>query len=236
MSNDESNSRIVSALITALAMIVVSIIGFYGIKLQTETPIHATLTAQPQIVVTEVVAVTVSVPKFTMNNYLILPISVYIDGNYVGNIENSSSKVFVLDSYPVRISWKIVKKTTSTGQLLGDDMENSFIVTNNQTINVTNIIGSQQYFYPIINNKTNKNCSVIINDTWINRYDTNSSALANTDNVGFGYYKFFINSNVSMNCEGILSWWGLRADYTNGTSFSTMVNKDTGITYLTINP
>jgi hypothetical protein len=80
MSNDESNSRIAASLITALAMVIVAIIGFYGIKIQTETPIYATLTAQPpkvvitQVIVTKVVVtkvvVTMNSPRFTIGVFL----------------------------------------------------------------------------------------------------------------------------------------------------------------------
>ena len=232
MSQDKSGSSITAALITAIAMIVVAIIGYLGTKLQVETPIRATQTAQPPTVV-----VTVNSPKFTVNNRLLLPISISIDEGYVGDVQEQSTKVFVLESYPVKVSWSIVKVSLSNGVVLSDDMGGHFNgVSDNEIISIDNIVGEQPYFYLIVSNKTDKNCSVIINYSWASEFVTHAQVAANKSNVGFGYYKLYSNSNVTLNCEGKVYWWGKRSGEEKGAPFYEKVENDTGRIYFTLNP
>jgi len=231
-NNGESGSRILAALITSAAMVIVAIIGYSGIKLQTLTPIYATLTAQPPTVV-----VTMNSPKFKINNKLHLPIKISIDGKYAGEVEGKSSKVFLLKSYPAKVSWAIIKMSLPDGLTIGHDMGASFYnVTDNQEITIDNVVGDQQYFYPIITNNTDKNCLITINYSWGSSYTTHASLNAHKKNVAFGYYKLFSTSNVLLNCDGKISWWGLRSDNQGGESFYEKVEKETGSIYFTLNP
>jgi len=237
MSNTEANSRITASLITALAMIIVAIVGFFGIKVQTETPIFATLTAQPPIIAVTNVAITVDAPKFTVYNRLYLPISIYIDKKYIGEVTGQSSKIFILNSYPVKVDWSIVKVTLSNGAQLGNEMGESFEnITNGSYIVVDNVVGNQLYFFPIISNNTQKNCFVTINESWEDSFVTNATVTAYASNVSIGYFRLYSNSNVFLNCDGQSYWWGLRSGINQGVSFSQNVEVETGVIRFTLNP
>jgi hypothetical protein len=51
-----------------------------------------------------------------------LDVEILVDGTSRGIVEKYSSKTFVLDTYPVKVNWIIVKQHTGEGNSIGDDM------------------------------------------------------------------------------------------------------------------
>jgi hypothetical protein len=216
---------------------------------KTETPTNtslptatATKTPRPTATATKTLRPTATptpVPlSFTVENDLVLPISISIDNVYQSDVNPSSTKTFLLNSAPVKVDWVLVKKTTSTGRALGDDMKGIWSsVSAGDELVVDNIIDPQHYFYPLITNTTNIDCYVTINKSWENEVVTNAFVPANTNSVGMGYYKLFTNSNVFLTCGSNTYYWGILPNSpATDTSFYGIVTQDSGLIEFTLKP
>ncbi len=176
-------------------------------------------------------------PTISITNKLLLPVKIFIDDVYQSDLGNGDSSTFTLVSYPAVVKWSVVKQTTSKGMPLGHEMGGSFAdVTVGDQITIDNMVEDQPYFYPLISNTTGRDCDVTINKGWKSEYITGAIAPANEDNVGFGYYELYTNSNVTLDCGGKVYWWGLLPDEKKGTSFYDEVEKDTGAIHFTLHP
>lgn len=176
-------------------------------------------------------------PTISITNKLLLPVKIFIDDVYQSDLGNGDSSTFTLASYPVVVKWSVIKQTTSKGMPLGHDMSGSFDdIKVGDEITIDNVVENQPYFYPLISNTSGVDCTVTINKGWKSEYDTGAIASAFQNNVGFGYYELYNNSNVTLDCAGQIYWWGLLPDETKGTSFYDQVEKDTGAIYFTLQP
>jgi len=197
----------------------------------TSTPARSqpTSTQAPSVTASE------ASPSFNIDNKLYLPVKIFIDNVYQNDLDSGGYRTYTLNRTPASVTWSVVKQTTVKGSPLGHDMSGTFDnVTGGDELTIDNLIDNQPYFYPIINNTTKKDCDVTINKGWNSEYVTGAVASASSDNVGFGYYKLFTNSNVTLNCAGKSYWWGIQPDDTSGTSFFDEVEKDTGVIYFTL--
>lgn len=174
-------------------------------------------------------------PAIVIENNLIQPVRIDIDGDDRGVIAEYSSKTYLLDRYPVRVRWETVKQTTTEGTPIGDDMSASWSSVNpGAKLTIDNMIGDDRYFfYVVLANETDRDCKVSINDGW--EYENRPYAIiaSNEEDVGFGYYRLFTNSNVTLYCDandpGEYWFWGLRPDSEKGTSFFRTVRKGDGV-------
>jgi hypothetical protein len=174
---------------------------------------------------------------FLVKNKLILPIRIFINDRYSGEVEAQAEQVFHLDRDPVQVRWEIVKETTAEGKPLGHDMGATFSsIARGAVVTVNNIVGDQAYFYPFISNHTDKDCEVTINLGWQSENVTKAVVPAGKDDVGLGYFRLYTNSNVTLNCDGSIRWWGLRPGEQSDTSFFDKVDPETGTIYFTLEP
>lgn len=168
-----------------------------------------------------------------VRNELVRPIRIEIEGQYRGNVNPGIVKTFFLDSYPVHVRWEAVKKTTSSGTEIGVTMAGTWDnVQAGRTVTVNHIVGENKYFYPSVTNKTNYRCSVIINQGLRSEVNPKASVDAGKT-AGFGYYRYYSNSNIVLNCaNGKAYWWGIRNR--KGSTFT--VDGKSGYVRFTLNP
>lgn len=176
-------------------------------------------------------------PSISISNKLYLSVKITIDGIDKGTVNADGAKTFLLDSYPVSVTWSVVKETTTEGAPLGHDMGRTINAVNpGDQIIIDNVVDNQPYFAPFITNPTDTGCEVTINKGWKSEYVTNAVVSAKTDNVSLGYYQLYPNSNVTLDCGGQIYWWGQQPNDTTGPSFFGDVEKETGIIDFTLKP
>jgi|SRR5665213_2289055 len=170
----------------------------------------------------------------TIKNDLINPVEVSINSVDVGQVAASSSQTFPLSSsQTATISFTVIKITTNQGAPVGDDMAGYWTWQNpsgNQTFQVTNIIGGQWYFCPILSNETSFGMLMAVNYGLQAQNLTNAVVPANSSNVRLGYFHYYTNSNVQ--------YWYDGSNYTGNSrvwnSLPTPVAQ-TGVVSLDIN-
>jgi len=169
-------------------------------------------------------------PYVIINNPLILPVKIYADNIYKGQVDSSSTKTLMVDGFPIEIKWEVVKM--SNGQdFIGDDMQGIVKATNGETVAVQSTIGEIHYFCPIMSNYTNQDCRVVINEGLESIQQEPGTIKAYTQNVVLGYYFLASNSNVTIYCGDQKSYWGSLPNG-QGDSILKIVNPDTGVTNL----
>jgi hypothetical protein len=158
-------------------------------------------------------------PYISITNQLVQPVNIKLNDIYFGTISAQASGSFSSTIYPVRVSFEVVRQTDPNGNPIGDYMAGSWeAVYQSQNLTINNIIGSQYFFYLILNNNTNMECLISVNDGYISQ--TSPGYLTPyTQQVWAGYYNFFGNTNVSLHCNNdYIYFWGLRPNEENGTS------------------
>jgi hypothetical protein len=168
-----------------------------------------------------------------VKNELVRPVRVEIEGQYRGNVNPGIVKTFFLDSYPVDVRWETVRQTTTAGTEIGVMMAGSWKnIQAGSTVTVDSVVGESRYFYVAVTNRTNHECSAIINEGLMSEVNPKASA-GPGKTVGFGYYRYFSNSNVVLRCEnGKTYWWGIRDG--KGNRFN--VDEKSGYIQFTLNP
>jgi hypothetical protein len=178
-----------------------------------------------------------STPSISISNKLYLAVKIAIDGVDKGSIDADGAKTYLLDSFPVNVTWSVEKETTAQGSPLGHDMSGTFKdAAVGDQLTIDNVVDNQPYFAPFVTNPGAVDCEVTINKGWKSEFVTHAVVSAKTDNVGFGYYQLYTNSNVTLDCGGEIYWWGLQPNDSSGTSFFNDVEKDTGIIDFTLKP
>jgi hypothetical protein len=176
-------------------------------------------------------------PGVTVINKLRLGVKISIDGVYQGDLAGGAARTYPLQNSTASVSWDVIKQVTTKGAPIGHDMDGIFKDSSNgDELTIDNVIDEQAYFYPIISNTTATDCSVVINQGLKSEFVTNAIVPANSQNIEYGYYKLFTNSNVTLHCEGELHWWGNLPDNGNPDSFFNDVEPETGVIYFTLKP
>ncbi len=158
----------------------------------------------------------ISVPKFTVVNYLALPVMVYVNDNPAYTVRmspNSTMEINLISNseFPATVKWEMIRDTSAAGLLLGVKLEGVFTkaVEKNSTISIKNIWNGSSYFYPILSNDTDRPCDIAFNDGLLSQ--ANPGVLnPHRKNVTSGYYKWTSNSNVTLVCTDQKYWWGER--------------------------
>jgi len=198
----------------------------------TNIPLSTATNTQPPTISTPAGPLT-----FTVKNLLVLPVTISVNNIVQGTVAANSTQTFQMQADLSTVAWDVVKKTTSDGTPLGNDMGGIWSKVNDgDELDVDNIIDQQYYFYPIITNPGSVDCYVTINKGWENEVVTNAFVPAYTNNVGMGYYKLYNNSNVYLLCGKNYYWWGTLPDEGNPVSFYGNVTPDSGVIYFTLNP
>jgi len=165
-------------------------------------------------------------PYIYIKNILVEKVRVDIDGIYKGEVEGNSEKIFILDSYPSRVSWQTTKAYSNEEEIFGSTFEN---VYDRDVIVIDNNINGNLYFIPILDNNTSGNCKVTVNDGLVGAKNP-GFLLTNAKNVWVGYYQLYVNSNVYMYCENMTFYYGLEPGNTDSAkSIMMVIEKGTGI-------
>jgi len=243
----ESSVKVWHILVPAATTLMVALIGLFSAVYQTEKPIQATAAAAARTLTAAVtvqpsraaastpqpgktVQATLPANSIQIQNKLVLPITISIDSVDKGQLEDGGVKIYLLDHFPVSVKWSLVKQTTEKGTPLGHEMGGTFsdIAAGDDLIVEANVDG-QPYFSPFISNHTQTDCEVTINKGFQSEFITHAVSAAQTDNIGFGYYQLYSNSNVVLDCAGETYWWGTLPNETNPKSFYDDVDKDSGL-------
>src|ERR1700752_603780 len=172
-------------------------------------------------------------PKFIIQNFLVLPAKIYIDDEYQGQIASSITKTFLLRSVPAKVRFEMIPALDSNNQPWGESIEGVFFqVDNGSTLSITNVVGDNFYFYPLLSNYTNQNCEISINDGLYSERRI-GTLTAGQQNVAAGYYKLFSNSNVTLYCGEVTYHWGERSGQIT-TDLQDMVIPNSGVLQLQI--
>jgi serine/threonine protein kinase len=151
-------------------------------------------------------------PHVEIKNHLARSVFIFLDDQYQGSVNADSTKKFNWDEFPVELRYEVVNPQLS-GRTIGDDLEFGFNqVKRNQRIEIDSIIGNgnERCFYPIVQNDTDKICSIVINEFLPSENNPQATTKPNA-RVFFGYYHLFKNSNVTLYCsDGTSYWWGER--------------------------
>ena len=221
----EAGVKIWHILIPAATTVMVALIGLFTAVYQVEKPIQATALAAASTLTAAVtiqptrdtrstprpaatVQPTLPANSILIRNNLVLPVTISIDMVDKGELEDGGEKIYLLDHFPVKVQWNLVKQTTDNGAPLGHDMGGTFAgIAAGDDLTVEANVDGQPYFYPYITNHTQTDCEVTINKGWNSEFVTHAVSAAQSKNIGFGYYELFSNSNVVLDCAGDTYWW-----------------------------
>lgn len=188
----------------------------------TVTAIMNTVTPiSPSPTVTAIMnTVTPIYPYIIINNALVLPVNIFVDEIYKGQVEPNSLKTLMIDGFPSKVRWEVIKVMLGN-EPIGDDMAGTFPnVSNGATIYIDNIVVDKQYFFPIMSNRTDHNCKIVINEGSGLNERQSGFLTPHTENVVFGYYYLFSNSNVTFHCDDKKGHWKILPDGNGGSIIS----------------
>ena len=179
-----------------------------------------------------------------INNYLIYPVSVRANGVLLGTAPANTTTLFPYTGVAtVTISWDLIRPTIAgTSIAIGDSMGadvSPVLFTHGATegFNVDNVLGSNSYFVPVIDNMTPStllmgvNMGLTAQNLWF------CTVGAFQGNIAIGYYRLYSNSNVrayrnGSNYTGPYVYWG--NDPSGSTaSLASLAQVRTGIVALT---
>lgn len=198
----------------------------------------ATSTVPPPTASPPTVVVTVVQPYFTIQNKLRRAIEVSADDVYLGNVAPNREKSFFVTGFPVEVSTRVQRAQNADGQPIGEALSAVFndLVNVGDTQVVVNKVGDQEYFWPIITNTLDVDCTLVINEGYDDQVDTGVVVPAHAEQQAVGYFKLYDDANVTLKCGDDTYWWGLRPSKTEGTSFSADVEADSGAIEFTVEP
>ena len=155
-------------------------------------------------------------PQFFSNqvavrNKLQVSVKIYIDGVYDSEIPAQSDGKIRLDHESAKVKFVAVNLKDNRGSPIGDSYQGEFqSVIGNEKLVITNEFDGNYYFFPILTNNTDLDCSIFVNDKNLS-VQFSGILKAHQSNVVIGYYKWFKNSNVTLYCgENKIIWWGER--------------------------
>ncbi len=179
-----------------------------------------------------------------ITNYLIYPVRVRANGVLLGTA--AASEVSLLPytgSASVTISWELVRQTIAgTSTAIGDTMEGSYApatFTQGATEGyiIDNVLGSNTYFVPVIDNLTPATLLMGVNVGLSAQNLCNCTVWPFEGNISIGYYRLYSNSNVrayrnGSNYTGPYVYWG--SDPSGSTTpLASLAQVRTGMVTLT---
>jgi hypothetical protein len=187
-----------------------------------------------------VASITVSLPSVTLlvTNQLVDAVAMTVNGTPVGTVPASSTAQtsFLVTGGAMVVSYDLVRPLTSSGTPVGDQISGVFPTIQNAsgtyTITVNNILGTQQYFSPLISNTGAYSIAMVANWGLASENRCNCMVPSGGNNVNIGYYKLFSNSEVRG--YGAISGYGVGTyAFWNYTAFSSIVQSGSGVVLLT---
>ncbi|MBP6016120.1 MAG: hypothetical protein KA586_05315 [Candidatus Promineofilum sp.] len=167
----------------------------------------------------------------TIINTLQHDVKIYVGEEYDGEINALSTEVVRLDKEPVDIKFIAEKETLSDGTPIGDDMSGTFYrVFEGERLRIDYVIDDKYYFYPILNNYSDMDCTVIVNDG--HKGEKNAGIIrAGRSNVHIGYYRWYRDSNVTFYCGEQHWWWGKRNGEGSNSMNDLIVSEDASVIF-----
>jgi hypothetical protein len=190
--------------------------------------------ANQQFTVSQLAAAAANITlQFT--NYLIYPATVSVNGSAVGTITASSSGSFTIPApQNLTVSFELTRPTVG-GVPIGDAMVGYWNTINNPagvyTFTISNQIGSQAYFAPIIANTAGVPLLMDVNFGLATENRCNCVVPVGATSVGIGYYRLFSDSTV----DAFLSTSNYSGQYSYFNNLVSFVQAQTGTLYLTFN-
>ncbi len=179
-----------------------------------------------------------------ITNYLIYPVTVRANGVLLGTAAaNVVTQFPYTGSATVTISWDLVRQTISgTSIAIGDTMGADFAPATFtqgaiEGYIVDNVLGSNTYFVPVIDNLTPATLLMGVNVGLTAQNLCNCTVRPFEGNVSIGYYRLYSNSNVrayrnGSNYTGPYIYWG--SDPSGSTTpLANLAQARTGIVTLT---
>lgn len=184
------------------------------------------------IPVSMVVGATTGSATITVENTLIEDINISVNGTVVGSVPAGETR-----SHPVSgLTTMTVGFAVLSEKNGGEPMAGVFSAVSNPSgtyrYTVDNVIGSQYYFAPLLTNKGGSRLLVGVNMGLQSEKRTNRVAVPNTQNVYFGYFRGYSNSNVRAYKDGS-NYSGTYLFWTAGSQFT--VTKGSGAVNLAAN-
>ncbi len=172
--------------------------------------------------------------QITVNNELGLGVKIYANGEYRGKIKAYSKRNFSFYSnadFPAEIKWEIIQQKDSAGTPIGNPTSGTIKrVDNHSEVNIEHIFDENYFFMPIITNNTEMQCKITVNDGLASEQYA-GILLANAKNVNIGYYQWKKNSNLTLDCDDGIHFWGIR---NNKIGPKLNVNNPDGATHFTL--
>lgn len=139
--------------------------------------------------------------QFTVHNELLTPIKVEFGIGWSERIEARNTADLRPNSFPVDISWQVIRQINSSGIPIGEPMGNSITAVGPADwVDVSKLVDGGYFFYPIITNNLDDNCEVSINDGLA--YEIRPCIIpARAQSIGIGYYRWYPKSNVTLYCD-----------------------------------
>jgi hypothetical protein len=138
--------------------------------------------------------------QFTVHNKLLVPINVDFDIGWPQRIEAGNYADLRPNSFPVGVSWQVIRQINSSGISIGEPMGDSITAVGPADwIDVSKLVDGGYYFYPIITNNLDENCEVSINDGLAHEIRP-CIVPARAQSIGVGYYRWYPKSNVTLYC------------------------------------
>jgi len=173
-------------------------------------------------------------------NALLYTVNVSANGTSLGTIPASNSATFVTTITPPLVVSFQVNQPTLDGRVLGDPMSGQFesiaAPSGNIEFDITNLIGSQLYFIPVITNTRSTGALMGVNMGLQAENRCQCIIPPNVKNDSAGYYLLYTNSNVELfapgsNYTGEYTYWGLGGG-TADTSLAPLVQAKSGVLLL----
>jgi hypothetical protein len=176
-----------------------------------------------------------------VDNKLAYSVNASANDSELGVVPAFSSRTYQTRVASLEFSWTLNQPKVGTRDL-GESMAGRFSRVANPTgtyrYTVDNVVGDTTYFAPRITNATNQYFTFEANGGLNSQMRCNCGQGAYTENVHYGYYKLFNNSNVRMwvnsNYVGSYVFWGQNSDgrVSSGGRLPPLAETGSGLTRL----
>jgi hypothetical protein len=175
-----------------------------------------------------------------ITNHLIYDINFSVNDRIVGSVPAGQTRTAAVTVDSLSMSYEVVQPTLS-GRTLGDRMAGTYNTITNPAsryeIKINNRIGEQWFFAPLVANRTSAGLLMEVNGGYSAQNRCNCVVGTGQENVAFGYYRFYNNSNVrgyrdGSNYSGRYLFWGIDPD---GRGSTLNLQTDSGVARLTAN-